>query len=48
MKDEEAVKILSTVNSDTLAAIMEKMEPKDAARYTALLTAAKEKNRSSN
>lgn len=48
MKDEEAVKILSTVNSDTLAAIMEKMKPEDAARYTALLTAAKEKNGSGN
>ena len=48
MKDEEAVKILSNVNSDTLAAIMEKMNPEDAARYTALLTAAKEKNGSDN
>ncbi|MBT2688559.1 MotE family protein [Bacillus sp. ISL-47] len=48
MKDEEAVKILSNVKADTLAAIMEKMDPEDAAHYTALLTAAKESNVQNN
>jgi flagellar motility protein MotE (MotC chaperone) len=48
MKDEEAVKILSNVKADTLAAIMEKMDPEDAAHYTALLTAAKESDVQNN
>lgn len=38
MKQEEAAKILSNVQADTLAAIMEKMDPKDAARFTEILT----------
>nr|WP_281064436.1 hypothetical protein [Cytobacillus eiseniae] len=39
MTEEEAIQILTNLKSDTLAAIMEKMEPEDAARYTELLTA---------
>jgi flagellar motility protein MotE (MotC chaperone) len=39
MEDEEAMKILSTIKPDTLADILEKMPPKDAARYTSLLSA---------
>ena len=38
MSEDEALQILSSVKADTLAAIMEKMEPEDAARYTELLT----------
>lgn len=38
LRDEEAVKILTNLKTDTLAAIMEKMEPEDAAKYTELLT----------
>lgn len=38
MKEEEAIKILSSVKADTLAAIMEKMDSKEAAKYTELLT----------
>ncbi|PLT34210.1 MotE family protein [Bacillus sp. V5-8f] len=32
--DDEAVKILSSIKADTLAGIMEQMEPEDAARLT--------------
>ncbi|QED47544.1 MotE family protein [Cytobacillus dafuensis] len=39
MSEEEALKILSNVKADTLAGIMEKMEPELAAKYTELLTA---------
>ncbi|MEH7122855.1 MotE family protein [Bacillus sp. JJ1532] len=39
MGEEEALQILSSIKADTLAAIMEKMNPEDAARYTELLTA---------
>ena len=42
MSEEEALQILSNIKADTLAAIMEKMEPADAARYTELLTATAE------
>ncbi|MBY0120693.1 MotE family protein [Bacillus sp. S/N-304-OC-R1] len=42
MGDEEALQILSSIKADTLAAIMEKMKPEDAARYTELLTATAE------
>jgi flagellar motility protein MotE (MotC chaperone) len=38
MKDEEAMKILSNIKPDTLADILEKMPPEDAARYTGLLS----------
>jgi flagellar motility protein MotE (MotC chaperone) len=38
MKDEEAMKILSNIKPDTLADILEKMPPGDAARYTGLLS----------
>ncbi|WP_026585533.1 MotE family protein [Bacillus sp. J33] len=48
MKEDEAVKILSNIKADTLAEIMEKMDPEDAARYTALLTAAEENNAQNN
>ncbi|KAB2337511.1 hypothetical protein F7731_07855 [Cytobacillus depressus] len=42
MGEEEALRILSSIKSDTLAAIMEKMAPEDAARYTELLTTSDE------
>ncbi|MDX8343888.1 MotE family protein [Rossellomorea sp. YZS02] len=38
MEDEEAMKILSSIKPDTLADILEKMPPEDAARYTGLLS----------
>ncbi|MFO1445909.1 hypothetical protein KDN24_22445 [Bacillus sp. Bva_UNVM-123] len=38
MGEDEALQILSSVKADTLAAIMEKMDPEEAARYTELLT----------
>jgi flagellar motility protein MotE (MotC chaperone) len=38
MNDNEALKILSSIKADILAAIMEKMNPQDAAKYTQLLT----------
>lgn len=37
MNDPEAVKILGGLKADALAAIMEKMDPKNAAKYTQLL-----------
>lgn len=43
MNDDEALKILSSLKPDILAAILEKMNAADAAKYTALLT-----NNSSN
>lgn len=39
MKSEDALQILSHVKADTLAAILEKMEPQQAAHFTALLAA---------
>lgn len=39
MSEQEALQILSNIKSDSLAAIIEKMDPEDAARYTELLTA---------
>ncbi|MBS4189232.1 MotE family protein [Bacillus sp. FJAT-49705] len=44
MSEEEALKILSNVKADTLAGIMEKMEPELAAKYTELLTAEVDSN----
>lgn len=44
LKDEEAVKILANVKADTVAAILEKMEPADAARLTQKLTVESEKS----
>jgi len=38
MNDDEAIKILSSLKPDILAAILEKMNPQDAAKYTSLLT----------
>ncbi|MEK5039548.1 MotE family protein [Sporosarcina sp. FSL K6-3457] len=38
MTDSEAVRILASLKPDTLAAVLEKMEPEDAAKYTSLLT----------
>ncbi|MFD1928701.1 MotE family protein [Sporosarcina siberiensis] len=38
MADEEAMRILNTMKPDVLAAILEKMTPVDAARYTTLMT----------
>ena len=37
MKDVQALEILSQMKADTLASILEKMTPEDAAKYTALL-----------
>lgn len=42
MKDDKAVEILSEMDSDTLAAILEKMPAENAANYTALLTKKEE------
>ncbi|MEW9108592.1 MotE family protein [Cytobacillus gottheilii] len=42
MEDSEAVRILANVKPDTLASIMENLDPANAARMTGLLTAAKE------
>ena len=38
MSDAEALRIISSLKPDTLAAIFEKMTPEDAARYTELLS----------
>lgn len=38
MTDAEAIQILTSLKPDTLAAILEKMTPKDAAKYTSLMT----------
>ncbi len=38
MNDDEALKILSSLKPDIVAAILEKMNAQDAAKYTALLT----------
>ncbi|MDP4083037.1 MAG: MotE family protein [Bacillota bacterium] len=38
MDDTEAIKILGDLKADALAAIMENMNPKDAAKYTQLLS----------
>jgi flagellar motility protein MotE (MotC chaperone) len=38
MNDNEALKILSSIKADVLAAIMENMNSQDAAKYTQLLT----------
>jgi len=37
MSESEALRIMSSMKSNTLTAIFEKMEPADAARYTELL-----------
>ena len=44
LPDEQAVKILSSVKTDTLAAILEKMEPEVASRLTQKLTVESEKS----
>lgn len=38
MNDEEALKILTNIKADTLAAIMENLGPEEAAKYTEMLT----------
>lgn len=38
MNEQEALKILTTIKSDTLAAILESLEPEKAAKYTEMLT----------
>ncbi|BCB03356.1 MotE family protein [Bacillus sp. KH172YL63] len=43
MNDDEAMKILSSIKPDTLADILEKMPPADAARYTELLSTEDER-----
>ncbi|RFU68861.1 MotE family protein [Bacillus sp. V59.32b] len=42
--DDEAVRILSNIKADTLASIMEQMNPEDAARLTKKLTVNSEQN----
>ncbi|HJV17896.1 MAG TPA: MotE family protein [Bacillales bacterium] len=44
MNDEEALKILSSIKADSLAAIMENMNAKAAAKFTQLLTNATDIN----
>jgi len=44
MSEDEALQILSSVKADILAAIMEKMDPEDAARYTELLSVKAEES----
>lgn len=43
MKEDEAINILSHLNSDSLAQILEKMPPDQAARMSQLLTSEKRK-----
>ena len=38
MSDAEAIKILASLKSDSLASILEKMSPEDAAKYTSMMT----------
>ena len=38
MSDAEAIRILTNLKPDTLAAIFEKMTPEDAAKYTTMMT----------
>lgn len=38
MNEQEALKILTSIKADTLAAIMENLGPEEAAKYTELLT----------
>ncbi|MGG0718831.1 hypothetical protein ABE096_14705 [Robertmurraya massiliosenegalensis] len=38
MQEQEALQILSSIKSDNLAAIMENLQPEEAAKYTELLT----------
>jgi flagellar motility protein MotE (MotC chaperone) len=38
MSDAEAIRILTNLNSDILAAILEKMSPEDAAKYTTMMS----------
>ncbi|MEH7385732.1 MotE family protein [Bacillus sp. JJ1521] len=38
LKDDEAREILSSINTEKLAAIFEKMSPEDAAKFTQLIT----------
>ncbi|WP_082190982.1 MotE family protein [Peribacillus loiseleuriae] len=44
MGDEEALKILSSIKTDKLAAILEQMTPDDAARFTKLLASKSSTN----
>lgn len=44
MNDAEAVRILSSLKAGALAAIMENMDPKDAAKYTQLLSNSSSSN----
>lgn len=38
MSDAEAIQVLSNLKTDKLAAILEKMSPEDAAKYTTIMT----------
>lgn len=38
MSDAEAIQVLSNLKTDKLAAILEKMSPEDAAKYTTMMT----------
>ncbi|MFJ7976402.1 MotE family protein [Peribacillus sp. NPDC096379] len=44
MGDEEAIKILSSIKTDKLAAILEQLTPDDAARFTKLLASKSSTN----
>lgn len=48
MTDSEALKILSSVKPESLASIMENMDPTQAARFTELLTNKSDVNQKSN
>lgn len=45
LKDEEAIAIMSKLKTETLAAILEKMSPDEAARFTTLLSVKKVDNK---
>nr|WP_225941854.1 hypothetical protein [Sporosarcina limicola] len=38
MSDAEAIRILTNLKSDTLASVLEKMPPENAAKYTTMMT----------
>ncbi|MDQ0270227.1 MotE family protein [Cytobacillus purgationiresistens] len=48
MNEEDAIRILSEIKPNTLAGILEKMDPNVAAKYTNLLTASLENNQTAN
>jgi flagellar motility protein MotE (MotC chaperone) len=44
MTNDEALKILTNIKAETLAGILENMQPEDAAKYTQLLTNVSKEN----